>query len=76
MRTAKKILDYQRRILDVLPPCEYVKIDDVRIDCYAGRFSTKSRIDNFEHALRDLIATGRIILCGNSIKLRHSNGNF
>ncbi len=68
MRSVKKILDYQNKIIELCKAAkDYVKIDDLAIDCLAG---PSARNLNFRHAWEDLVVNGRLQLCGNSLRIR------
>jgi len=66
MKSVQKILKYQEKIIEVCSATiDYVKIDDLAIDCLAGK---SGRNENFIHAYEDLISDGRLGLCGNSVR--------
>lgn len=68
MKSVKKILDYQKKITKLCKTAgDYVKIDDLAIDCLAG---PAGRNLNFMHAWEDLVDNGRLQLCGNSLRIR------
>ena len=68
MKTVKKILCYQNKIIELCKTAkDYVKIDDLAIDCLAG---PAARNPNFMHAYEDLIANGQLEISGNSLRIR------
>ena len=70
MKTVKKIIRYQRIILKALYKAgDYIKIDDLAIDCLAG---PAARNASFIHAWEDLVANGTLQTCGNSLRLTNS----
>lgn len=68
MKSVKKILKYQGRIIKLCKAAgDYIKIDDLAIGCFAG---PSARNRNFMHAWEDLVASGRLEICGNSLRIR------
>jgi len=71
MKSVKKILKYQEKIIELCKktksPTRYIKIDDLAIDCLAG---PAGRNQSFMHAYEDLVANGRLEICGNSLRIR------
>ena len=61
----KKIIDMMDRITNNLKPHEYKKIDDIRVELLVN--PKKATI--FDRAWQELAASGRVNLCGNSIRL-------
>ena len=66
MKSIKKILDYQHKIISLLEPQEYTKIDDLAVDCLAG---PAGRNLCFMHAIEDLVTCGQLEACGNEVRL-------
>ena len=67
MKSVKTILRYQRIILKTLYKAgDYVKIDDLAIQCLAG---PAARNASFMHAWKDLLANGTIQSIGNELRL-------
>ena len=68
MKSVKKILKYQEKIIELCKATnDYIKIDDLAIDCLAG---PSARNQSFMHAWEDLVANGRLEICGNSLRIR------
>jgi len=68
MKSVKKILEYQSKIIKLCKAAEdYIKIDDLAIDCLAG---PATRNQNFMHAWEDLVANGQLEISGNSLRIR------
>ncbi len=70
MKTVKKIIRYQRIILKTLHKArDYIKIDDLAIQCLAG---PSARNMSFMHAWKDLVANGTLQICGNELKIANN----
>lgn len=67
MTKQKHIEKLMNKVVEALPPQKYVKIEDLGIDLLIPR--TGLKINNFDRAIDELIAIGRVELCGNAIRL-------
>jgi hypothetical protein len=60
--------NYHEKIVEYLKkyPRQYIKIEDIGIALLAPR---SKNITSFDRAYQDLVANGRITICGNSIRI-------